>query len=60
MIIFLRSAKVILQCGTVEKILTVEEPSTCVYMFTFSTPLACTDAILDDAKVKASYWLESH
>lgn len=36
-----REAHVHLQCGWTNEIISVSESSTCVYLFKFSTPLAC-------------------
>lgn len=36
-----REAHVHLQCGWTDEIFSVSESSTCIYLFKFSTPLAC-------------------
>lgn len=36
-----RETHVYLECGWSEKIISVDETSTCVYQIKFSTPLAC-------------------
>jgi protein kinase C substrate 80K-H len=40
-----RSCKVVLQCGTEDKILSIDETSTCVYEMVFTTPAACTEEL---------------
>jgi len=42
-----RSLGVELQCGETNEIVTVDEPSKCVYAMVFRTPAACTQAMLD-------------
>lgn len=37
-----REAEVILECGVENKIISVDEPSTCVYSLVFETPAACS------------------
>lgn len=36
-----RNTKVLLECGPEDKIITVEEPSTCQYLMQVMTPAAC-------------------
>ena len=43
-----RRARILFDCGEVDKLLSVTEPKTCVYEARFSTPSACsTDAIIE-------------
>ena len=41
-----RSARVSFTCGEEDKLLTVEEPSTCTYTATFRTPSACSTELV--------------
>jgi len=43
-----RSVAVRLSCGADTAIVDVDEPSRCVYRMTFSTPLACSQRMLDE------------
>jgi hypothetical protein len=51
-----RSVKAILECGQKDRILTVEEPSTCVYEMKIETPSACSEQVLNKAKEDLAYW----
>lgn len=42
-----RSANIVFKCNTENEIVSVQEPSTCVYRYTFHTPLACQQSELD-------------
>ena len=42
-----RSMRVLFDCDTENKIVSVNEPSTCKYSMTFHTPLACKQEELD-------------
>mmetsp|Transcript_6113 Transcript_6113/g.8901 ORF Transcript_6113/g.8901 Transcript_6113/m.8901 type:complete len:449 (+) Transcript_6113:12-1358(+) len=47
-----RSTKVTLECGAMEKIVNVDEPSKCEYTMTFQTPAACTKDTLKNVEKK--------
>ena len=42
-----RSANIFFKCDTENEIVSVQEPSTCKYHYTFHTPLACQQSELD-------------
>ncbi|CAI5743368.1 unnamed protein product [Hyaloperonospora brassicae] len=45
-----RSVSVSLECGDEDTLLSVDEPSTCVYVMTVRSPLACTAQVLAKAE----------
>ena len=45
-----RSVSVSLECGDEEVLYSVDEPSTCVYVMTVRSPLACTAQVLAKAE----------
>ncbi|KAJ8503499.1 hypothetical protein ON010_g19079 [Phytophthora cinnamomi] len=51
-----RSALVHLDCGEDNEILSVDEPSTCVYEMTVSSPFACTAQALAKAQEDVAFW----
>ncbi|KAE9038873.1 hypothetical protein PR003_g8216 [Phytophthora rubi] len=51
-----RSVLVHLDCGEDNEILSLDEPSTCVYEMTVSTPLACTAQVLSKAEKDVAFW----
>jgi protein kinase C substrate 80K-H len=51
-----RSAQVVLQCGTDNEILSVEEPSTCVYQIQAQSYVACTPDVLAQARAEVAFW----
>ncbi|KAF4144955.1 Glucosidase II beta subunit-like protein [Phytophthora infestans] len=55
-----RSVLVHLQCGKEDEILSVDEPSTCVYEMTISTALACTTKVLAQAQKDVAFWSRAH
>ncbi|OQR83795.1 glucosidase 2 subunit beta [Achlya hypogyna] len=54
-----RSVQLILECGAEDKILSVDELSTCVYTIPFATPAACTSVLLAEAQADAAKWLSA-
>lgn len=54
-----RSVLVHLDCGEDNEILSLDEPSTCVYEMTVSTPLACTAQVLAKAQKTWRFGRES-
>lgn len=53
-----RSVTVSLTCGEAEKIITVDEPSRCVYRMTLSTPTSCSKKQADELLAEYSYATE--
>ncbi|DAZ99597.1 TPA: hypothetical protein N0F65_001425 [Lagenidium giganteum] len=51
-----RSVRVSLTCAHDEEILSVDEPSTCVYRMTVATPCACSSAELARAQADVAFW----
>ncbi|KAF0694700.1 Aste57867_14470 [Aphanomyces stellatus] len=51
-----RSVRVVLECGAVDKILRVEELSTCTYTITMTTPAMCSQKLLEDMHTAARKW----
>ncbi|KAL4161497.1 hypothetical protein PRNP1_002051 [Phytophthora ramorum] len=51
-----RSVFVYLNCGEDNEILSVDEPSTCVYEMTVRSPLACTAQVLAKAQKDVEFW----
>ncbi|TMW66180.1 hypothetical protein Poli38472_003945 [Pythium oligandrum] len=54
-----RSANVQLVCGETNELVSVDEPSTCVYDIVVQTYLACTLAELESAQKEFAFWLQS-
>lgn len=51
-----RSVAVTVECGAVDEILSVDEPSTCVYQMHAQTYVACTAQALAKAKDEVAFW----
>lgn len=51
-----RSVRVQLTCGQENAIVSVDEPSTCVYEMRVQTPLACTQEVLAQAQQEVAFW----
>uniref|UniRef100_K3X1Z1 Glucosidase 2 subunit beta n=1 Tax=Globisporangium ultimum (strain ATCC 200006 / CBS 805.95 / DAOM BR144) TaxID=431595 RepID=K3X1Z1_GLOUD len=51
-----RSVQVRLACGQENEIVSVDEPSTCVYEMLLQTPLACTQDVLAQAQHEVAFW----
>lgn len=47
-----RSATVFIECGAVTNLLTAEEPETCTYVFTMSSPIVCDDKFAEKNGLK--------
>ncbi|KAG3109510.1 hypothetical protein PI124_g13228 [Phytophthora idaei] len=55
-----RSVLVHLECGKHDEILSVDEPSTCVYQMIVRSPLACTSQVLAKAEQDVAFWTRAH
>ncbi|KAG6947254.1 hypothetical protein JG688_00015626 [Phytophthora aleatoria] len=55
-----RSVLVHLECGKHDEILSVDEPSTCVYQMIVRSPLACTSQVLAKAERDVAFWTRAH
>ncbi|CAI5739442.1 unnamed protein product [Peronospora destructor] len=51
-----RSVLLHLECGERDEILSVDEPSTCVYEMTVRSPLACTAEVYAKAREDVAFW----
>lgn len=47
-----RSCDVKMECGSTEEIVSVDEPSRCVYEMVMKTPSACTEAMLESLQAE--------
>jgi len=54
-----RSVLVHLECGDGNEIVSVDEPSTCVYEMTVRSPLACTAQVLAKAQEDVAFWTQA-
>ncbi|EQC40429.1 hypothetical protein SDRG_02325 [Saprolegnia diclina VS20] len=52
-----RSVQLVLECGSKDQILSVDELSTCVYTIKFATPAACTSDLVAQVNNDAATWL---
>ncbi|ETI36925.1 hypothetical protein F443_17030 [Phytophthora nicotianae P1569] len=55
-----RSVLAHLECGEEDELLSVDEPSTCVYEMAVRSPLACTTEILTKAEEDVAFWTRAH
>ncbi|ETM37033.1 hypothetical protein L914_16391, partial [Phytophthora nicotianae] len=55
-----RSVLAHLECGEEDELLSVDEPSTCVYEMVVRSPLACTTEILAKAEEDVAFWTRAH
>ncbi|TDH73012.1 hypothetical protein CCR75_003727 [Bremia lactucae] len=55
-----RSVLVHLQCGKDDEILSVDEPSTCVYEMVIRSPLACSPEVVAKALRDVAFWAQTH
>lgn len=49
-----------LGCGDNDEILSVDEPSTCLYEMAVRSPLACTAQVLAKAQEDVAFWMREH